>query len=406
MINLSNFLTSITKPKSLLQATGVGSVALIVHAAKRADSGKTCKWTFGAGFVLTTISFIILHKCNKREEKMQAKKQLHEEIMQKQKQEHEEKMLVKKQEHEKEKWEHKERMNKIRHPYSVQSIEEQGDYVTINNSPGFQPAHHSENGNEKPVSNLISDVIRKGGYSIVYAEKGVGKSILARQIAVSIATGNACKAFPDDTTHTPEKVIYLDAELEKADYNSRGWEDIPNLECFTTGDFNYPTIDDLKQELERLASETEGDCTIILDCISNPKFGVALSNPTKVKRFTTVLDSIRNNAKEQGKTVTFIVVNHASKNEVSKQKGCQDLSLNATSIIRMYKVLDSENESICVIEVENNRSGKERKWEVHKIASHEGGGVHFEYKDETDLMPSGNASLSRGPRTKEKRRKL
>ena len=72
----------------------------------------------------------------------------------------------------------------------------------------------------------------------------------------------------------------------------------------------------------------------------------------------------------------------------------------------MYKVLDSENESICVIEVENNRSGKERKWEVHKIASHEGWGVHFEYKDETDLMPSGNASLSRKPRTKEKRRKL
>ncbi len=67
-----------------------------------------------------------------------------------------------------------------------------------------------------PPANLFGDLWKEGGLAILFADTGLGKSILAMQIAESIALGTAC--IPPSAFRTPhlapaQKVLYLDFEL-------------------------------------------------------------------------------------------------------------------------------------------------------------------------------------------------
>ncbi len=71
----------------------------------------------------------------------------------------------------------------------------------------------------KPPGKLFGDLWSEGEIAILFSATGVGKSILAVQIAESIAKG--CAIEPLDCTAKPQKVLYLDFELTKAQFAAR-----------------------------------------------------------------------------------------------------------------------------------------------------------------------------------------
>lgn len=222
------------------------------------------------------------------------------------------------------------------------------------------------------VEYLVSDAVRKGGLTVIYGTKGDGKSILSYQIAQSIAKGTPCLAFPNDTVHKPQPVIYLNAELHQSDFVDRGYSQIEHLHVYNG--FNYSSAEDLHTDLENLLRDIYEDCTIVLDCISNHIFGLNLSSPSSMKEFNRVIAEIETTAKKRGIIVSFIVVTHADKSNHKNLKGCQDYYQNATSIIQVHRT-SCQTERI--IEVTRNRSGSEGSWNVKKVNPSSTVGLHF-----------------------------
>ena len=73
---------------------------------------------------------------------------------------------------------------------------------------------------EKPTPKfLFAEFWLEGELSILFADTGKGKSILAVQIAESIARGVAIK--PLKLTSKPQKVLYLDFELSDKQFEMR-----------------------------------------------------------------------------------------------------------------------------------------------------------------------------------------
>ena len=66
---------------------------------------------------------------------------------------------------------------------------------------------------------LFSDIWLEGQLCILFADTGVGKTILSIQIADSISKGEAIEGFA--MTGTPQKVLYFDFELEDKQFEKR-----------------------------------------------------------------------------------------------------------------------------------------------------------------------------------------
>lgn len=295
-----------------------------------------------------------------------------------------------KKEREKER-QHEREMARIKHPSFSRSTTEVTE-VSPNVPSCFLPAQKHESTNAKPVEFLVSKEIRKGGYTLIAAPKGQGKSILARQIGHAIATGNPCEAFPDDTPHSPQRVIYLDAELTCEDNDSRGYKTVQGMDVYTKEDFNYTSLNDVQDDISRLVEDVGADCTVILDCITSYKFGMSLVNIGQMKTFNAVLDNIRSKALEKGCVVTFIAVTHISesaKNPMEGMRGCLEAYQNATTI--MFITPDdkfSDDKSKKVIHVETNRQAQERNWLVDMVDKSEVSPVLFTYRDNTEMSES------------------
>lgn len=169
---------------------------------------------------------------------------------------------------------HEKDIAEIKHPNT--STNRSSDKTTTTHQ--FQPAQQN-NTESTGIEYLVSDIIRKDGFTLIFGDKGSGKSILGRQIAVCLSTGIFCPAFQEYTPARSQKVILLDAELTKADHVERGYRGNPNLTCYACDEFNYPTISDMLNDVERLVKEAGEDCTVILDCISSAQFGISLHSP-------------------------------------------------------------------------------------------------------------------------------
>lgn len=277
---------------------------------------------------------------------------------------------------------HEEKIAKIKHQHSSVSPDNDKDAET----PKLRPAKHIV-GEGKNIDYLIPHFIRKDGFVIIYADKSVGKSILAHQIARDIATGTPCEAFPKNEECKPQRVIYLDAELTKGDHVERGYQKIHNLDCYIKDEFNYPTIKDMMQDVERLIWEVKGDCTVVLDCISSYKFGTSLASHTEMLGFNQGLDDIRKRAKEDfGAQVSFIVVNHANKGDKDVMKGCQEFEQNATCIIRISKV--DGHADYRKIEIARNRDkGEGDFWIVRMMPNTKDKPVHYVVEEKPASPP-------------------
>src|SRR4051812_37256133 len=74
-------------------------------------------------------------------------------------------------------------------------------------------------GPDEPAKMLFGDLWLTGELSVMFAEAGVGKSLLAVQIAESIARGTAIEPF--EMTAGPQRVLYIDLEQSAAQFRRR-----------------------------------------------------------------------------------------------------------------------------------------------------------------------------------------
>ncbi len=96
------------------------------------------------------------------------------------------------------------------------------DYYRWDNFFGGRPAHNYFNDDSKSdvkITRLFGDYLLEGELAILFADSGVGKSILATQIAQSIASGFPIEPFGLDTP--PQRVAFFDLELSQEQFDRR-----------------------------------------------------------------------------------------------------------------------------------------------------------------------------------------
>ena len=75
---------------------------------------------------------------------------------------------------------------------------------------------------DPPATQLFGDLWKEGELAILFGDTATGKSVLATQIAESIACGRAfAEHSPFTTHHSPLRVLYLDFELTSAQFLER-----------------------------------------------------------------------------------------------------------------------------------------------------------------------------------------
>lgn len=96
------------------------------------------------------------------------------------------------------------------------------DFYRFDNFFAARPAHgfFLDNADEKPrAPRLFGDYWLEGEIAILFADTGTGKSILATQIAQSIASGIPIEPFGLDTQ--AQRVAYFDLELSQEQFDRR-----------------------------------------------------------------------------------------------------------------------------------------------------------------------------------------
>jgi hypothetical protein len=115
--------------------------------------------------------------------------------------------------------------------------------------------------NLPPVIRLVGDIITKGEHHILFADTGVGKSVLGMQIADAVSKGES--VFGISNQSEPLKVCYIDFELSDIQFRSRFIDDDMSIYDFNDNLF-IDTLDvtseiDIKNQLESLVRSIEPD---------------------------------------------------------------------------------------------------------------------------------------------------
>lgn len=112
--------------------------------------------------------------------------------------------------------------------YYLQSLSEEHlprlDFSRVDNYFGGKPAYaYYKRGStaDKRISprQLFGEYWLEGELAILFADAGAGKSVLATQIAQSIASGRAIEPFGSDTP--PRRVVFFDLELSDDQFDNR-----------------------------------------------------------------------------------------------------------------------------------------------------------------------------------------
>jgi len=211
--------------------------------------------------------------------------------------------------------------------------------------------------NEPPVKNLIAPLIREKEATILFAGTGLGKSILAMQIAIAITRGEHL-FFSDDFRLENEceaqKVLYFDFELSNQQIVKRwGKEEInDNLiisklkrgkAILETNPFNIFQL--LKNEADR------NNCkVIIIDNIS--KIGNKLEETENAIKFMDALWAL---AKDEGYSI--LVIAHTPKRNrqqpitIDSLAGSAKIAALCDAIFAINEVNDEEGDKKYIIQL-------------------------------------------------------
>ena len=144
------------------------------------------------------------------------------------------------------------------------------------------------------------------------SEPGVGKSVLAFQMADDIAEGRESKLFHEPEGHQPpQPVYYWDAEMDSDDMKERYPKGLSN-NLIRFANVNYRDGFYLLKHIYDVVSPLFTDATIVLD---NWK---ALCAKIDAYSFLTGLGNLQEQFIEKGARLTIIIVIHTTKEAIKK----------------------------------------------------------------------------------------
>lgn len=236
---------------------------------------------------------------------------------------------------------------------------------------------------------LLTNIISAGDICFLCGPTGVGKSTLAMQIAIKIASGKVSTLLPDDSPCEPQHVIYYDGE------NS---DDVMKKRY---GQSKEPYPDDLKriincrfESTEKLLDDFEYrifNCGKPTTVIVDNMFSLfnSMTGP-EAKDFLNRIQSIQNRSTNK---VTFIIVNHTTKEFkenspllIKHIDGSSSFTNLATSILGIAPSRFPEQVMLKVIKSRNHANDKSVL--IEKLNDEDY--LHFEYvktMTESEALP-------------------
>lgn len=206
---------------------------------------------------------------------------------------------------------------------------------------------------------LVGRLVSMGDRLFVVSEPGVGKSVLAFQMADDIAEGRESKLFHEPEGHqSPQPVYYWDAEMDSDDMKERYPEGLSsNLIRFPNA--NYRDGFYLLKHIYDVVSPLTTSATIFLD---NWK---ALCARIDAYSFLTGLGNLQEQFMEKGARLTIIIVIHTTKEAI--KKGEVDLGdvAGSAQITRAAKnvlfVNPTKSEEVVELHDAKHRTSKKKK---------------------------------------------
>ena len=194
---------------------------------------------------------------------------------------------------------------------------------------------------------IVGEPITAGGIYVIFGPTGYGKSALVTQMGIEAAEGKATELFPNSQACRPQKVIYLDSELNDDDITSRYgnyYYEFP--EGLVRYEISFDTSEQFSDCLDQLVSNESGDSVVIVDNLTT--ICPAL-NGEKVKEFFRRLKITQLNARNRGVNLTVVLVGHTTKGCTNDSVGLKDLtgsynlSAMATAVFSVKPVPDKLN---------------------------------------------------------------
>lgn len=185
---------------------------------------------------------------------------------------------------------------------------------------------------------LLAPWLPEQSVSMVFAERGIGKTFFALNVAYAVATGGAYLGWKADK---PRRVLYLDGEMAASDMQTRARsivnnqaEDIyPNL-FILTPDVQRGGVPDLSVELhQRQVSEAAKNSDLVI--IDNIATLVRSGNENETGGWRAVQDWALT-LKANGKSVLF--VHHSGKN--GKQRGASSREDVMNTVVQLKRPSD------------------------------------------------------------------
>ena len=246
---------------------------------------------------------------------------------------------------------------------------------------------------------LIGKLISIEEIAILYCEPGLGKSVMAHQIACDIASGDISLIAPDDQgTHEPQTVLYYDVEMTEYDYQRRyAVCNAPDNLNILLG-FYFASEEEWLKDLETRTSSVNGNVFIVLDNLTGAFKSLSAEG---MRSFLNVrLKKVQERAKKRGCHITFLIVAHTTKEGILA--GVANLQNFGTTILHIKPYDENHIE----LTVEKSRNyGNEIGGKSYLELKSEEGHKHFEFvrelaktDDTTSVAAARSATSQRDPK--------
>lgn len=198
-------------------------------------------------------------------------------------------------------------------------------------------------GEDIESSQLCGEILCKGDSLTLYSNAKEGKSTLAMEMCIDIASGTKSRLFKEGhTTHTPHptRVIYYDSESSKNDLQWRYKQECPEVSPYPNNlsivRGTFTSVDALFDDIERRAREQYSDVVVCIDNLAN-----IIPNDSKqnIDRMFFRQKMIKSEFDAKGYSATFIIVTHTSKTASGKKneniKGSSQILNLSTTVVEL-----------------------------------------------------------------------
>ena len=192
----------------------------------------------------------------------------------------------------------------------------------------------------------------------IFAREKIGKTTLATQMALCIASGRLYEFLPeeDQVQHAPQKVIIIDLEMKQEELKKRfAGYDIPDN---VLREDNIRSIEELCYYIKRNTEDVD-EATVVVDNLT--KLADSSTNHCEVARNYARLQNLQKELKLNGKIITIIVVVHTVRDyddykpiTNAMMAGTADVKRFSTSIIALAKAREENQVMIKLTASRNN----------------------------------------------------